>query len=56
VDYERYHEETHLKIEIADRIAIATLDRPDERNAIDCKMVGAADAATRCSPRTRFIM
>src|SRR4029434_2945922 len=35
LDYERYHEENHLKIEIADRIAIVTLDRPDKRNAID---------------------
>src|SRR5262245_189089 len=25
VDYQRYHEENHLKIEIADRIAIVTL-------------------------------
>jgi enoyl-CoA hydratase len=38
VDYERYHEENHLKIEIADRIAIVTLDRPDKRNAIDYKL------------------
>jgi len=38
VDYERYHEENHLKIEIADRIAIVTLDRPDKRNAIDYRL------------------
>ena len=38
MDYERYHEENHLKIEIADRIAIVTLDRPDKRNAIDYKL------------------
>src|SRR4029077_13627077 len=35
VNYERFHEENHLKIEIADRIATVTLDRPDKRNAID---------------------
>jgi enoyl-CoA hydratase len=38
VGYERYHEHHHLKIEIADRIAIVTLDRPDKRNAIDHKL------------------
>jgi enoyl-CoA hydratase len=35
VDYERYHKENHLKIEIADRIAVVTMDRPDKRNAVD---------------------
>ncbi len=35
MDYERYHKENHLKIEIADRIAIVTMDRPDKRNAVD---------------------
>jgi enoyl-CoA hydratase len=35
MDYARYREEHHLSIEIADRIAIVTLDRPDKRNAID---------------------
>jgi len=38
VDYRRYHEENHLRIEIADRIATVTLDRPDKRNAIDYKL------------------
>ena len=38
MDYERYREENHLKIEIADRIAIVTLDRPEKRNAIDYKL------------------
>jgi len=38
VEYERYREENNLSIEIADRIAIVTLDRPDKRNAIDHKL------------------
>lgn len=38
MDYARYQEENHLRIEIADRIAIVTLDRPDKRNAIDYKL------------------
>jgi len=38
VDYERYHKEHSLKIEIKDRIAILTLDRPDKRNAIDYRL------------------
>jgi len=38
VDYQRYREENNLKIEISDRIAIVTLDRPDKRNAIDFKL------------------
>jgi enoyl-CoA hydratase len=38
VDYQRYREENCLKIEIADRIATVTLDRPDKRNAIDHRL------------------
>jgi enoyl-CoA hydratase len=38
VDYERYHKEHNLKIEIKDRIAILTMDRPDKRNAIDYRL------------------
>jgi enoyl-CoA hydratase len=38
VDYERYHKEYNLKIEIVDRVAILTMDRPDKRNAIDYKL------------------
>jgi enoyl-CoA hydratase/carnithine racemase len=38
VDYQRYREENNLSIEIADRIAVVTLDRPDKRNAIDHKL------------------
>jgi enoyl-CoA hydratase len=35
VDYTRYHEENHLKIEIEDKVAILTLDRPEKRNAVN---------------------
>ena len=38
MDYERYHEENNLKIEIEDRVATVTLDRPDKRNAIDYRL------------------
>ena len=38
MDYERYSDEHHLKVEIADRIAVVTLDRPDKRNAIDYRL------------------
>ena len=35
MDYTRYHEEHHLKIEIEDKVAIVTLDRPEKRNAVN---------------------
>jgi enoyl-CoA hydratase/carnithine racemase len=45
VDYQRYHEENHLRIEIADRVAIVTLDRPDKRNAIDYRLHEGLESA-----------
>lgn len=35
MDYDQYHTDYHLKIEIDERVATLTLDRPDKRNAID---------------------
>lgn len=35
MDYGNYHEECNLKVEVEDRVAVLTLDRPDKRNAID---------------------
>ena len=35
MDYSRYHPENHLKIEIEDKVAILTLDRPEKRNAVN---------------------
>lgn len=45
MDYSRYHEEHHLKIEIEDKIATVTLDRPEKRNAVNYALhVGFEDA------------
>jgi enoyl-CoA hydratase len=35
VDYGHYHEKYNLGVEIEDRVAILTMDRPQKRNAID---------------------
>jgi len=35
VDYGHYHEEHNLRVEIEDRVAVVTMDRPEKRNAID---------------------
>ncbi len=35
MDYQRFGEEHHLKIEIEDRVATVRLDRPEKRNAVD---------------------
>jgi enoyl-CoA hydratase len=35
VDYERYHDDHHIRVEIQDRVAVVTLDRPEKRNAIN---------------------
>ena len=35
MDYARYHSEYKLRIEVDDRVATLTLDRPEKRNAID---------------------
>jgi len=45
VDYDRYHEENRLEIEIANRIAIVTLNRPDKRNAIDYRLRAGLERA-----------
>ena len=38
MDYSRYHEEHHLKIELQGKVAVLTLDRPDKRNAVNFKL------------------
>lgn len=38
MDYQKFAEEHHLKIEIEDRIAIVRMNRPDKRNAVNLKM------------------
>lgn len=35
MDYGHYHEEFNLRVEIEDRVAVLTMDRPEKRNAID---------------------
>jgi enoyl-CoA hydratase len=35
VDYSHYHSEHYLKVEIEDKVALVTMDRPDKRNAVD---------------------
>jgi enoyl-CoA hydratase len=38
VDYTRYATEHHLRVEVEDKVAVVTLDRPEKRNAIDFAM------------------
>lgn len=35
MDYSHYHSDHNLKVEIEEKIALVTLDRPEKRNAID---------------------
>ena len=35
MDYSHYHSEHYLKVEIEDKVALVTMDRPEKRNAID---------------------
>ena len=35
MDYSHYHSEFNLKVEIEDKVALLTLDRPEKKNAID---------------------
>ena len=38
MDYQRYADEHHLEVEIDDRVATITLNRPDVRNAVNYSM------------------
>jgi len=38
MDLSKLHREHHLEVEIADRIALVTMDRPESRNAINAAM------------------
>lgn len=35
MDYSHYHSEHYLKVEIEDKVALVTMDRPAQRNAVD---------------------
>lgn len=45
MDIARYHKDHHLKIEIQDRIALLTLDRPDKHNAVNYALHKGLEAA-----------
>ena len=47
MDYSHYESECNLKIEIEDKVALMTLNRPDKRNAIDLKLHEGLESAFR---------
>ena len=47
MDYSHYHRDYHLKIEIQDKIALLTMDRPEKKNAIDLALHEGLERAFR---------
>ncbi len=43
----KIHNEHHLKVEIEERVALVTLDRPDRRNAVDAAMHDGLESVFR---------